>query len=282
VYNLQPAFFGLTPVLHQSNAPQSLRSNTYNGFEVSANGRLAHGAFFFFGWTMDKQLDKGCDMNANPSGTAYNDPNSLRFCDWTGGLHQDLGAISGVPYRNEFKFQGSMPIKWGIELSTSFYSQPVYSTNFAVTGGGVGQPLAAFDGAISGFKMVNWSLTASTRYPADCASCPADATNSALKAVVDPGLKQGSEVIELVAPGKILTPRQNQIDIGVRKLFKIREKFTVMGEMQVFNIVNANAVLTESYTLGASIKPYAAGGPGGTSSVIQNPRMLRFNFMFKF
>ena len=86
----------------------------------------------------------------------------------------------------------------------------------------------------------------------------------------------------MIASGARLTPRQNQIDIGIRKLFKIREKFTVMGEMQVFNIINANAVLTESYILGASVKPYLTSGPGGTPSVIQNPRLLRFNFMFKF
>jgi hypothetical protein len=275
VYNLQPAYFGLAPNLHQTNAPQSLRSNTYNGFEVSGSGRLQHGAFFQGSWTMDKQVDKSCDMNANPSGSAYNDPNSLRFCDWSGGLYQNLGAISGVPFRHEFKLQGSVPIKWGVEVSGSFYSQPVYSTNFSVTGGGTGAPLAVFDGGISGFKMVNWSITPSTKYPLDC-NCPNPG------AVVDPNLKQGSEVIELIAPGSRLTPRQNQIDLAVRKTFHIREKYRVAGELQIFNIVNSNAALTESYTLGATVKPYLSSGPGGQPSVIQNPRMLRLSAQFHF
>jgi hypothetical protein len=275
VYNLQPAYFGLTPVLHQTNAPLSQRSNTYNGFEVSGNGRLGHGAFFFAGWTMDKQVDKSCDMNANPSGSAYNDPNTLRFCDWTGGTHQDLGVITGVPYRHEFKFQGSVPIRWGIELSGSFYSQPVYSTNFNVTGGAAGAPLAVFDGSISGFKMVNWSVSPTTRYPADC-NCPNPG------ALVDPNLKQGSEVIPLIAPGSRLTPRQSQLDIATRKVFHIREKYTVGGELQIFNLMNSNAVLTESYTLGSTVKPYLSSGPGGQPSVIQNPRMLRISAQFRF
>ena len=277
VYNLRPAFFGLTPVLHQTNAPLSQRSNYYNGFEVSGSGRLKHGAFFCVGWTIDKQVDKSCDMNANPSGAAYNDPNSLRFCDWSGVTHQDMGAITGVPYRNEFKFQGSIPIKWGIEASASVYSQPVYSTNWATSGvsTAIGAPLAAFDGAVSGFKTVNWSITPTTKYPTDC-NCPNPG------GVVDANLKQGSEVIQLVVPGTRLTPRTNQIDIGVRKQFKIHEKYSAMGEMQLFNLINANTVLTESYTLGGSVKPFLESGPGGQATIIQNPRMIRVNFQFKF
>lgn len=92
---------------------------------------------------------------------------------------------------------------------------PVYSTNFSITGGAAGAPLANFDGAISGFKMVNWSITPSTKYPADC-NCPNPG------AVLDANLKQGSEVVELIAPGSRLTPRQNQLDMAVRKTFHIR------------------------------------------------------------
>jgi hypothetical protein len=68
----------------------------------------------------------------------------------------------------------------------------------------------------------------------------------------------------------------------VRKTFHIREKYRVAGEVQLFNLVNSNAVLTESYTLGGSVKPYLSSGPGGTPSVIQNPRMLRLSAQFHF
>jgi hypothetical protein len=287
VFNLQPAFFGLVPVLHQSNAPQSLRANSYNGFETSINARWRHGIFVAAGWTLEKQTDRDCDMNANPSGTAYNDPNSLRFCDWTGGLNQDLGKVSGVPYRSEFKLQTNIPLKWGVEMSASLYSDPVFSSNFGTTlGTGLSltsaSPLAVLAGNVGGFKMVNWSITPTTRYPADCASCPTDPSNSALKAVVDPGLKQGSEILELVAPGSRLTPRLSQFDLGLRKIFKIREKWTIMAEGQIFNLFNVSTPLTESYSLGNSVTPFLAGGPGGAVSVIENPRMLRLNVQFKF
>jgi len=53
--------------------------------------------FVLAGWTLDHEWDRACDENLSSS--SYNDPNSLRVCDWSGSLEQGLGAISGVPYR---------------------------------------------------------------------------------------------------------------------------------------------------------------------------------------
>jgi hypothetical protein len=281
VYNLQPSYFGLVPNLHQTNSPQSLRANSYNGFETSATARLRHGIFVAGGWTLEKQTDKACDESANTGGNALNDPNTLRFCDQSGGLYQNLGPISGIPYRNEFKLQTNIPIKYGIEVSASLYSDPVFSTNFASTFSGNSlalagvSPLALLGGNVGGFKQVNWSIGPSTKYPANC-DCPNPG------GLVDPGLAQGAETIQLVAPGSRFTPRLNQFDLGFRKVFHIREKYTLMGEAQIFNLFNVSTVLTESYTLGSSIAPFVGGGPGGTPSVIENARMLRLNLQFKF
>jgi hypothetical protein len=275
VFNLQPSYFGLTPALHQTNAPQSLRTNVYNGYEVAVTARLPHGAFLIGGWTIDRLRDRGCDMNTDPLSTALNDPNSLRFCDWNGSLYQDLGKVTGIPYRNEFKLQGNLPIKWGIEVNGSLYSDPVFSTNYSVNPGGVSQAGAVLAGQVSGFTTVLWPISPTARYPADC-TCPNPG------GLVDAGLTQGAETIALIAPGSRFTPRLSQLDIGARKVFHIREKFTIMGEAQFFNVTNSNAVLTESYTLGTSVKPYLAGGPGGVPTAVLNPRMMRLNLQFKF
>ena len=295
VYNLQPSYFGLVPVLHQTNAPQSLRANSYNGFETSGIARLRHGIFISGGWTLEKQTDTDCDMNTNPAGTALNDPNSLRYCDWTGskslavdGVNiASLGAVNGIPYRSEFKLQTNIPLKWGIEMNASLYSDPVFSSNFATNlGSGLSlagvSPLAVLAGNVGGYKMVNWTISSTTRYPSDCTQCPQDASNPGLKAVVDPNLKQGSETIELVAPGSRLTPRLNQFDMGFRKIFRIHEKYTIMGEAQIFNLFNVSTPLTESYSLGSTVAPFLSSGPGGAVSVVENPRMLRLNLQFKF
>jgi hypothetical protein len=281
VYNLQPSYFGLIPNLHETNSPQSLRANSYNGFETSVTARLRHGIFVAGGWTMEKQTDTACDESANTGGNALNDPNTLRFCDQSGGLYQNLGPISGIPYRNEFKLQTNIPIKWGVEVNASLYSDPVFSTNFGSTFSGNSlalagvSPLALLGGNVGGFKQVNWAIGPSTKYPANC-DCPNPG------GVVDPGLAQGAETIQLIAPGSRFTPRLNQFDLGFRKVFHIREKYTLMAEAQIFNLFNVSTVLTESYTLGSSVTPFLAGGPGGTPSVIENARMLRLNLQFKF
>jgi len=276
VYNLAQNYVGLTPVLHETNAPQSLRSNYYQGFESSVTGRLAHGGFFNFGWTIERQIDKECDQTA---GANYlNDPNYNRFCDWSGGLYQSLGKNVGIPFRNEFQMQANMPIRWGIEGSISIYSAPVFSqyTTYQTT---TYTPLTVFAGDQSGFRMVNWTITPSTTYPMNC-NCPTPG------AKVDPGLNQGSETIQLVAPGSVLSPRYNQVDVGIRKKFTFHDKYSLMGQLQVFNLINTSTVLNESYALGSSITPFlptSKGGlGGGTPSVIANPRMFQLGLQFKF
>ena len=214
-------------------------------------------------------------MNTDPLSTALNDPNSLRYCDQNGELHRDLGTINGIPYRNEFKLQTNVPVKWGVEVNASLYSDPVFSTNYSVNPGNVAQAGAVLAGQVQGYKTVLWPITPTTRYPTDC-NCPNPG------GLVDPGLTQGAETITLVPPGSRLTPRLNQLDLGFRKVFHIQEKFTIMSEAQFFNVTNSSAVLTESYTLGPTIKPYAAGGPGGVPTAIFNPRMTRLNLQFKF
>jgi len=278
VFNLQPAYFGLPAQVYQTNTRQSSRANTYNGFETSVTARLPRGAFLFGGWTIERQVDRDCDMTAGTN--LLNDPNSLRFCDWTGSLYQELGAIPGIPHRNEFKLVGSVPVGWGFEVNGSVYSNPVYSTNFATNLAfnnttQVYSPAAYFAGQTQGFYVVNWSITPTTRYPADC-HCPNPG------GLVDPGLRQGSELIPLVAPGSRLTPRLNQIDLGVRRVFHPRQNTTLSAQAEIFNVINANTVLTESETLGTSVAPYLPGGIGGQPSAIANPRMLRLSLQLKF
>jgi hypothetical protein len=279
IYNLQKAYAGVTPGVYETNAPRSLRSNTYDGFETSASARLPHGVFVFAGWTRERQVDRACDESAGAN--LLNDPNSLRFCDWSGRLYQDLGATPGIPYRNDFKLVFHAPLKWGIEFSGSLYSDPVFNINFATNlapnSNAVSySPDAYFAGQQNGIYSLGWNITASTKYPADC-KCPNPG------GVVDPGLnaKQGTELIPLIAPGARLTPQLNQFDVGLRRIFHPSEKMTVAAEGQVFNILNANTVLGEGEILG-KVAPFLPGGPGGQVSQVANPRMLRLSLQFKF
>jgi hypothetical protein len=278
LYNLSKAYAGLTPQIYQTNAPASLRANSYNGFETSVQGRLRHGAFIFAGWTIDRELSRQCDETIGAN--SLNDPNSLRYCDWYGNLNEGLGGVGSIPYRSEFKLQGNLPLWYKFEFSASLYSDPVYNTNFALNNLPSGFPLVPnteplFAGAQQGFKEVYWTLTSGTKYPANC-NC------STPGAIVDPGLAQGSETIMLVAPGSRLTPQLTQLDLGIRRGFLIHERYSVKAEAQIFNFLNSNAVTAEAQTLGSSVTPFVKGGIGGVPSAILNPRMLRLAVQFRF
>ena len=299
IFNLNPSYSGLTPILHQTNAPQSLRSNVYNGFETSVVGRLPRKIFLTASWSLDHMVDRTCDQPANTNN--LNDPNSLRYCDMTGqsgltvnGINvQSLGALTSVPYRNEFKVTGNIPIKWGIQGALSLYDAPISSTNYTTNLGNFGGQTrgpAVFTGAIQGFYTVNWSVGSTTRYPTDCNGCGALAGT-----LVDPNLKQGTEVIQLIAPGTRETPRLAQMDVTFRRLFHIRERLSISAEVSMYNFLNQSVALAEGQSLGTnnvhlfmnSSECSAVGNPtncgiGGAPSTILNPRMFRIATQIKF
>ena len=85
-------------------------------------------------------------------------------------------------------------------------------------------------------------------------------------------------------PGPELPRQRNHSgdDIGIRRLFHPRPNVTVYAQAEIFNVINANTVLTESETLGTSVGPYLPGAVGGQPSALTNPRMLRLSLQFKF
>ena len=270
-----------TPFTWQTNAPQSLVRNVYTGYETSVVARLPRGMFVFGGWTIDRDLDRSCAQSAGTvttiNGNRLNDPNSLRFCDLFGGLYQDLGKVPSPPWQNELKIQGAVPIRWGLVASASFYSNR-YSEGLA--GGGV---------ANNGYLGRTWTVTASSVYPKNCVGCTPGARVFPAGFV----LGQASETVNLVAPGQVLTPRLNQLDLGLKKTFKFRERYVVEPEVQVFNLMNSNAAVIEAVALGGDTSPYlpksactssspANCGLGGTVNTITNPRLLRLALLFRF
>ena len=66
------------------------------------------------------------------------------------------------------------------------------------------------------------------------------------------------------------------------RLFHPRENMTLTAEGTIFNVINANTVLTESETLGTKVAPHLQGGTGGQPVQTANPRMLPLSLQFKF
>ena len=252
-----------------TNVDPEKRRSSYTGFETAVTYRLPKGGRLMASWTVDRNVDTTCDMPVgasligllqiignNITNTTYNDPNSLRNCDERGK----------IPMRHEGKIIAAVPLKWGLQASAILQSSPAYE------------------------KYVNWDVTAAARYPADCKGCAAG--QLILPAGVT--LPTGSIRVALSEPGTRYSDRLNQLDLGLKRTFKFKEKFTVQGQVDVFNIMNSNTVLVETQNLGVgaqtatavpgsySIAPFTLGGPGGRPVSVLQARLLRIGFQFHF
>jgi len=299
VFALGSAAAARAPVLWQTNAPQSLVKNVYTGYEAQITARLPRGTFALFGWTLDRDLDRNCAETAGSfttiAGNKFNDPNALRYCDMfgssnlvgPGGINiASLGSVPGPAWQNEFKIQGGLPIKWGIQGAVSFYSNRYQGggvpAGFAPSGSTAG---VADDGYLARY----WTINANTVYPKNCVGCTPGARIFPTGTVFG----QTSDNIQLVAPGSVVTPRLNQLDVSFKKSFRFKDKYVLEPEVQIFNILNNNAAVSESQSLTGDAAPLlpksACGGSsaancglGGTVTTITNPRLLRLALLFRF
>lgn len=242
VYNLNPALRGNLDRTDYNSDDSDLRRRTYNGIQLGFNARM-RGAQFFGGWTIDRIIDVRCDAIESNQGryggtaaiAANNAPQpDFQWCD-----QSELD----MPFLHEIKLAGSYTLPWyDIQANVAFQS---YS----------GQPL-----------FTRWNIGQSTRYAADClAPCrPGE--------LVVPGLTLASYVLDLVPPGQEYYERQNQFDIGFRKLVRIG-RYQISGQADIFNIVNSSYVKNQNITWGSSL---------GQPLDILQPRTLRLAAQVRF
>ena len=164
-YRINANKVSVTPDLLLTNSDPDLRRLSYHGFELGTSARLPRRTLLFAGWTFERTVDVDCTMSTNISNTlggqsnvagTLNDPNSLRFCDMSGGMFQELGQSPDVPFRHEFKVNASVPLWYGFEASGSFQSYP-------------GQLKANTPFPAPDAPGLSWTITpGSTTYPTDC------------------------------------------------------------------------------------------------------------------
>lgn len=307
VFNLNPAITTQPKAsLYQTNAPQSLVRDVYTGFESQVTARLRRGTFVTFGWTLERQLARGCADGVSV-GKPLQDPNNFRYCDNFGdpnlsyeGINiNGLGAVS-PPWANNFVANGSVPIRWGIVASSSFLSN-----NYA------GNQGDAFNGYLA--RSISISSARTSVYPNGCVGCqnslPTGGTcataGPTVGCPIDPGFNslQGSETVQLVAPGKVRTDRLNQWDISLKRTFRIKERWTLEPEFQMFNLLNSAAVIAQSTSIspsaaagtsgvapfltpqqcaGSTVGSFAQCGMGGTIQTLTTPRLMKLALIIKF
>src|SRR2546427_187714 len=100
-YNLQRPFLGLVNEL-DTTSPNNKR--TYNGFDVTMNGRGRNGATLNGGVNVGHTISVLCDVG---------DPNALRFCDQ---------RQFQIPWSTTIKISGTYPLPYGLRVSGVFQS----------------------------------------------------------------------------------------------------------------------------------------------------------------
>ena len=133
VFNIDPSLRDVDNYVDRTRGPGY--SNVYNGFELSAQARLANGGTIFGGWSVEDNgrvtiydYDEGSGAGSRYGGEVNDcqdildqgdDPNRLRFCD--------RGAYPR-PYRHEFKLSGTFPFSAGPlgdwQVAGSFQAYP--------------------------------------------------------------------------------------------------------------------------------------------------------------
>jgi len=203
-------------------------SSVYNGFDFGFNMRLPHGARVFGGTTTERTITNTCDLGI------YN-PNNLLYCD---------GSQDGIPWRTQLKLSGTYPIGWGLIVSGVYQALPGYlETVVGVPGGNT-----------------LYTVTGGTVYTV----CPngAAAAGCVLGAKVDQGQVSPSISVPLDAPNTWLTPRTNQVDIGVAKRLTFG-RLKVDPKVDLFNALNSSAYFTvRSTTFSPVVGPDGALAPG--------------------
>jgi hypothetical protein len=91
-------------VLDTTATDRELNRKSYQGFEASWNVRLPKGAALFGGWWSDKDIAVTCDGD---------NPNTLLYCDQ---------SVLDIPYVNNFKLAGSIPLPYDVQIGTSVVS----------------------------------------------------------------------------------------------------------------------------------------------------------------
>lgn len=148
---------------------------------------------------------------------------------------------SYIPYQAVYKLSGTYPLPLGLQASGTLQSNPGNPVNAQATGER-GSPEAGLN--------VNYNVT------------PA----------IVPGLTQPQIVVKLIPPGTKYLDRVNQFDVRLGKNFRVGST-QLVGSVDVFNLLNTNAVLRQVEVYGPAL---------GRPDEIPQGRLYRFAVQMRF
>ena len=208
IFNLNPAKLGQVDAV---DANSDINTDLYLAYEAGIQFRRENGGMLLFSWAMEQIRQVSCDTE---------NANALIYCDQTGELYQELGAVPGVPFRHEFKLAGSHPLPWGFQGAASFLS---YASNAANPAAGIAPQV--------------WPLTVTWNVPVTA---------------FPNGQRTEVVTVPLIAPGEKYLERWNQFDISVRRLFRAG-RMEIQPAFEIYNLFNSSVVLAQNQNFGPTL-----------------------------
>ena len=186
----------------------------YTGYDIGFNARKSR-LTLFGGVSMGHQVSNTCQVE---------DPNFLRYCD--------QGAL-GIPYYTQVKINGNYQLPWAVSVSGTLQSYPGDARNSTVDGSTAlnNGTILAEDPSL----RVVWSVD-----------------RTLFRTLTGQNLTQSSINVPLNAPGTKFLGRQNQLDIRLKRLFKVRG-LSLEAQADAYNALNTGVVLTAVQTLGGAL-----------------------------
>jgi carboxypeptidase family protein len=200
LYKIAPSLIGKGAPVIDKNSPRNYR--VYNGIEASFMARIRGGAQAFGGVLVARQISNLCDSADGTATIAFAqaaDPNYTLYCDQT---------QFDIPFRAQFKFGGTYPLPYGLNVAGTFQSYPG-TRNY-------GSGATNFDYLQQTFIV------------------PA--------ALLTPG--QATETVNLNTPGSLYLPRWNQLDLRFARKFRLPNgRGTWQVQADLFNALDSHTVL---------------------------------------
>jgi hypothetical protein len=203
------------------------QSEVYNGFDFKLNARFGHGGFLQGGLSLGNTAYNDCAIAKNYPNVTASETNYLATVTSNNTTPSDFCAYSiSWSKQAQVKFTGAYPLPWyGIEGSFTFQNLPGYLYN------------------------TSYNVTAAqTTLGRNFISNASSETLS----------------FALYSPFTQSENRLNQLDLRLTKLFKVHERLKIRANFDVYNIANANTVITETTTYSTTnsyLKPTSILGP---------------------
>jgi hypothetical protein len=220
----------------------------YNGVDVTLNGRFGRGGQFSGGLSLSHTVTDNCFQNDKPTLTAQNFT-APGFAGLTPALiantpHTQAFCHISPPWSagTQVKFLAVYPLPWGIQTSAIFQNSP-------------GIPVTASYAATN--ALIRTSLG---RHLAACPSQTAATCNSTV-------------TTQLIPANSMFEPRLTQVDLRFSKDVRLGGIRRLRGNLDIFNILNASNVLSQTAGYGARWRNVAQ---------ILSGRLLRVGAQFDF